>query len=105
MVPERVVKQYLAYCTDSGFNPLSRSTLLRILAVCPASTCKSLQGIDDVTSAGAEAFEDLADVVERLGDAGQGMGWSKNMKIHLQDAKRYLKSDWKVNYTFALVAF
>ena len=105
MVPERVVKQYLAYCTDSGFNPLSRSTLLRILAVCLASTRKSLEGIDYVTSAGAEAFEDLADVVERLGDAGQGMGWSKNMNTRLQDAKRYLKSDYKVNYTFVIVAF
>ena len=105
MVPERVVKQYLAYCTDSGFNPLSRSTLLRILAVCPASTRKSLQGIDYVTSAGVEAFEDLADVVERLGDAGQGMGWSKNMNTRLQDAKRYLESDYKVNYTFVIVAF
>ena len=103
MVPE--IKQYLAYCTDSGFNPLSRSTLLRILAVCPASTRKSLQGIDYVASAGAEAFEDLADVVERLGDAGQGMAWSKNINTRLQDAKRYLKSDYTVNYTFFIVAF
>ena len=96
MVPERIVKQYQAYCADSGFKPLSRSTLLRILAVCPASTRKSLQGLDYVTSAGAQAFEDLADVVERLGDAGQGMGWAKDMQFRLQAAKRYLKSDYKV---------
>ncbi len=96
IVPERVVKQYHAYCADSGFKPLSRSTLLRILAVCPASTRKSLQGLDYVTSAGAQAFEDLADVVERLGDAGQGMGWTKDMQIRLRAAKRYLKSDYKV---------
>ena len=96
IVPERVVKQYHAYCADSGFKPLSRSTLLRILAVCPASTRKSLQGLDYVTSAGAQAFEDLADVVERLGDAGQGMGWTKDMQIRLRAAKRYPKSDYKV---------
>ena len=96
IVPERVVKQYHAYCADSGFKPLSRSTLLRILAVCPASTRKSLQGLDYVTSAGAQAFEDLADVVERLGDAGQGMGWTEDMQIRLRAAKRYLKSDYKV---------
>ena len=51
MIPERVVKQYLAYCDESGFKPLSRSTLLRILAVCPASTRKSLQGLDYISSA------------------------------------------------------
>ena len=37
MIPERVVKQYLADCDRMSFKPLRRSTLLRILAVCPAS--------------------------------------------------------------------
>ena len=96
IVPERVVKQYHAYCADSGFKPLSRSTLLRILEVCPASTRKSLQGLDYVTSAGGQAFEDLAHVVEKLDDAGQGMGWTKDMQIRLRAAKRYLKTDYKV---------
>lgn len=74
MIPERVVKQYLAYCDESGFKPLSCSTLLRILAVCPASTRKSLQGLDYISSAGPQAFEDLIDIVERIGNVGQGMG-------------------------------
>ena len=43
MIPERVVKQYLADCDRMSFKPLRRSTLLRILAVCPASVWKSLQ--------------------------------------------------------------
>lgn len=86
IIPEKAVKQYHAYCADSGFKPLSRSTLLRILTVCPASTCKSLQGLDYVTSAGGQAFEDLADVVERLGDSGQRMGWAKDMQIRLRMA-------------------
>ncbi len=38
-------------------------------------------------------FEDLADVVERLGDTGLGMGWTKDTQICLRAAKRYLKSD------------
>ena len=98
MISERVIKQYQAYCNDSGFKPLSRSTLLRILAVCPASVRKSLQGLDYVSSAGAQAFEDLADIVERLGDAGQGMGWTKDVQSRLQAGKRYLKSDYKVGH-------
>ena len=32
MVPERLVKQYLAYCEETGFKALSRSTLLRLIA-------------------------------------------------------------------------
>ncbi|KAK3750455.1 hypothetical protein QZH41_008694, partial [Actinostola sp. cb2023] len=97
MIPERVVKQYLAYCEESGFKPLSRSTLLRILTVCSASVRKSLQGLDYVSSAGAQAFEDLFDVVERLGDAGKGMGWTKDLQSRLRAAKRYLKNDYKVH--------
>ena len=62
MIPKRVIKQYLAYCNDSGFKPLSRSTLLHIVAVYPASVRKSLQGLDYVSSAGAQAFELLADI-------------------------------------------
>ena len=98
MIPEMVVKQYLAFCDESSFKPLSHSTLLRILSVCSASTRKSLQGLDYVSSAGAQAFEDLADVVEKLGDAGQGMGWAKDIQSRLRARKRYLKSDYKVGY-------
>ena len=98
MIPERVVRQYLTFCDESNFKPLSRSTLLRILTVCPASTRKSLHGLDYVSSSGAQAFEDLADVVEKLGDAGEGMGWAKDIQSRLRAGKRYLKSDYKVGY-------
>ena len=81
MVPERIVKQYLAYCDETGFQALSRSTLLRILNVCTASVRKSPQGLDYIRSSGAQAFEDLCKVVEMLGDTGQGMGWAKQKKF------------------------
>ena len=98
MIPERVVKQYLADCDRMSFKPLRRSTLLRILAVCPASVWKSLQGLDYVISAGSQAFEDLSDVAERLGDAGKGMmGWTKDIQSRLRLGKRYLKRDYKAN--------
>lgn len=98
MIPERVVRQYQAYCDETSFKPLSRRTLLRILAVCPASTRKSLQGLDYVSSEGAQAFDDLADIVERLGDAGQGMDWAKDLQNRMRTGKRYLKSDYKVGH-------
>ena len=96
MVPERIVRQYLAYCDETGFQALSRSTLLRILNVCAASVRKSLQGLDYISSSGAQACEDLCKVVEMLGDTGQGMGWAKQQDIRLRESKRYLKSDFKV---------
>ena len=98
MVPERLVKQYLAYCEETGFKALSRSTLLRILSVCAASVRKSLQGLDYISSSGAEAFDDICKVAEMLGDAGQGMGWAKQQETNLRESKRYLKSDYKVRF-------
>ena len=93
LIPERIVKQYTTYCQESQFKPLSRSTLLRILNVCAASVRTSLQGIDYVSSAGAEAFDEL-------GDAGQGMTWAKLQENNLRASKRYLKSDYKVRGFF-----
>ena len=68
----------------------------RILNVCSASVRKSLQGLDYISSSGAQAFDDLCEVPETLGDAGQGMGWTKQQQSRLQESKRYLKTDYKV---------
>ena len=99
IIPERIVIQYMTYCQESGFTPLSRATLLRIISTCAASVRTSVQGLDYVSSAGAEAFDDLCDVVETLGDVGQGMGWAKQQENNLRASKRYLKSDFKVGVT------
>ena len=96
MIPEYIVKQYLTYSEECGFTPLSRRTLLRILTVCSASVRKSLQGLDYTSSAGGQAFDDLADVVNRLGDEFMGMTWAREQKERLKSAKRYLKVDFKV---------
>jgi len=69
---------------------------VRILNVCPASMRKSLQGLDYISSSGAQAFDDLCEVVELLGDTGQGMGRAKQRQSRLRESKRYLKSDYKV---------
>ena len=85
IVPERIVRQYQAYCQESEFSPMSRSTLLRVLNLCSASVRKSLQGLDYISSSGAEAFDELGVVAEN----GQGMSWAKRVKDHLKSAKRY----------------
>jgi len=95
-IPERLVRRYQAYCEESGFKALSRSTLLRILSICSASTRKSLQGLDYLSSTGAQAFEELLDVVEKIGDVGKGMDWAKDAQNRLRTGKRYPKGDYKV---------
>ena len=45
-VNERIINQYLQCCNETERDPLSRSTLRRILSACRASTRQSLQGLD-----------------------------------------------------------
>ena len=96
LIPERIVRQYKAYSAESNFTPMSRSTLLRILRVCSASTRKSLQGLDYIISSGAPAFEDLQGIAHTLGEKGMGLTWAKRQEEALKEAKRYFKTDYKV---------
>ena len=45
-------------------------------AKCSASVRKSLQGLDYISSSGAEAFDELGVAAEMLGNNGQGMSWA-----------------------------
>jgi hypothetical protein len=67
------------------------------LNVCSASVRKSLQGLDYFSAYGAKAFDDLEEVVDKIGDScGVGLSWAKEKKGELKVAKWYLKSDYKV---------
>ena len=46
-----------------------------------------------------QAFDELSDVVDRLGEELMGMTWAREIKECLKSAKRYLKSDYKVILT------
>ena len=76
---------------------MGRSTLHNILDVCAARVRNSLQGLDNFTAQGKQAFDYLESVVEKLGeDCGMGSAWVKEKKEQLKEGKRYLKSDYKV---------
>lgn len=97
LIPEHIVRQYQAYCKDTGFAPAKRSTLCRILKVCSASVRKSLQGLDYFSATGAKSIDDLQEIVEKIGDDyGKGISWAKEITQKLKKAKRYLKGDYKV---------
>ena len=97
LIPEQLVQQYHSYCQETGFEPMSRSSLCRVLKVCSASVRKSLKGLDYFSSDGAKAFDEMEEVVQKLGDEyKQGHFWAKNLICKLKTPKRYLKSDFKV---------
>jgi len=87
MIPESIVQQYLAYAGECSFKPLSRSTLLRILSVCSASTRKSLQGLDYISASGTQGFDDLQEIVERLGETCMDMTWADQQGKRLKSSK------------------
>ena len=61
-----MIAQYLVFCEDDGFQPLSRATMYRVLKVREASQRKSLQGLDNVSADGAESFQRITRIVEEL---------------------------------------
>ena len=97
LIPSRIIDRYAAYCNQESFEPASDRSLFRILDVCSASKQKSLQGLDDVTSAGAQAFENLVVAVQALEEGRVREGWVENKIKVLKEAKRYLKTDYKLH--------
>ena len=61
--------------SETSFTCLSRRTLHRILNVCSASTRKSLQGLDNFSALGSQAFGDLAKLVDKLVEYGEPHEW------------------------------
>ena len=92
-----MIAQYLQLCQEQDFDPLSRATLYRILEVREASQRKALKGLDNVAADGMAAFETLERVIEELQKAGASPEWGANTKEKLDQAKRYLKTDYKVH--------
>ncbi|XP_078349911.1 uncharacterized protein LOC144634762 isoform X2 [Oculina patagonica] len=97
VISSRMVKVYQSYCREVDFNPLGRSTLFSILKICAASQKKSLAGLDNVTSEGASAFENLEEIVQKMASLGASLQWVDDVKQRLRTAKRYLKADYKLH--------
>ena len=98
MIPDQIVSQYQSHWKESGFSPMSRSTLCSVLIVCSASVRKSLQGLDYFSADGAKAYDDLEEVVQKLGDEyGASLWWAKHQSEKLKQSKRYLRTGYKVS--------
>ena len=75
---------------------MSKSTLLRVLDACSASVPKSLQGLDNFSAQGSNAFDDLCETVDRIAERVKSRAWAKETKQTLRDAKQYVRADYKV---------
>jgi hypothetical protein len=92
-----MINQYVEYCKEQEYEPLSRSTMFKILEVREASQRKSLQGLDNTAADGAAGFQTLETILESLEKGGMNKDWCSNTSRRLRDAKRYLKTDYRVN--------
>lgn len=92
-----MIEQYLKHCSEDHFEPLSRSTLFRILQVREAPSRKSLQGLDNIAAGGAEAFESVRKIVDDLKNCGASGTWCDEVQNKLKSGKRYLKIEYRVH--------
>lgn len=65
-----VIHQYLEFCKETEFEPMSRSTMWRVLEVQEATQRKSLLGLDNTASDGADGFDELLKIIDDLQEAG-----------------------------------
>ena len=92
-----MIMQYLQHCKEESFEPASLSTLFRILEVRQASQQKSLSGLDNIAAEGVASFERLLSILEELNQAGADKRRVSELAKRLNDSKRYLKAEFKVN--------
>ena len=92
-----MIMQYFQHCKEESFEPASRSTLFRILEVRQASQQKSLSGLDNIAAEGVASFERLLGILEELNQAGADKRRVTELAKRLNDGKRYLKTEFKVN--------
>ena len=83
-----VIAFYLAICKETGFVPVSESSLWRILRSLNPSQRKSLAGLDDITADGMNAFAKLDDFLSRRKK-------DKSLRDRLERGKRYLKTTYQ----------
>ena len=89
-----IINQYLEHCKETGFNPISNSTMWRVLDVQEASQRKSLRGLDNTAADGADGFKDLLRIVDELEHVGAAKDWCEQARKKLREGKLYLKTKY-----------
>ena len=90
MTASKIIYLYHEECRELGVAPLKERTSFRLLEFCSASKQKSLQGLDNTSTAVEEAFKTIALIVENLGRYGAGATWTRDTLAELSQ-RDYLK--------------
>lgn len=97
-IPSRIVRMYLQFCLETGHDvTLSAPTMFRILAACPASTKKSMKGVDEYRAMADEAFQNLFALCEKLNYHASDATWAMSTISALKLCAEYLKADFRVH--------
>lgn len=92
-----MINQYFEFCREEQCEPLSRSTLFKILEVRESSQRKSLQGLDNTAAEGAAGFQTVSRIIDDLEKGGGNKQWCNDAKRRLRDSKQYLKTEYPVH--------
>ena len=76
-----MLSQYTQFCQEENFQPLSRSTLFKILEVREASQRKSLQGLNNTAADGSAGFHTVEMLIDSLEKGGQTREWSQQLEL------------------------
>ena len=90
-----IINQYMEHCKENGFQPISRSTMWRVLDVQEASQRKSLRGLDNTAAEGADGFKDLLRIIDELERVGAEKDWCAQVRKRLRESKLYLKITYR----------
>ena len=97
IITSRILKQYMAYCKETGSECLSTRELYRILKFCPAKQKQALQGLDNTSADGLRSIECLEDIARKLGERERSLEWVRNTIDGLANLEQYLKSTYQLH--------
>ena len=94
-----MISQYIQFCQEEKFEPLSRTTLFKILEAGQASQRKSFQGLDNTAADGSAGFQKIEIIVDDLEKGGMNRQWCTEVKERLKSRKRYYsKANFEVHF-------
>ncbi|CAC5424676.1 unnamed protein product [Mytilus coruscus] len=89
---------YQAYCKDTAFEPLGRSTLFYILKSCAASKRTNLHGLDNIAAEGVEGYQALHEFTDKLKEINV-ISTEQHTELNnmLTASKIYMKTDFRLH--------
>ena len=95
MTTTKIVHLYQQECKSMSKVPLKERICFQIMGVCSSLKQKSLQGLDNISTVGAEEFQMLETLVDNLARNGARVTWGREIGRALTAGRQYLKGEYK----------